>query len=185
MHRHPGSAVGPHDGQWHPGADASRPGEAGARHPGSGGGVAHPGQDDAAYQHYGPGGAGGPGEGQWHEGGGAVRPGDAAHRHPGAGDAHGDPHSRPGSDPHGRLSGTAPLATAEDDATGSSRPTDLDEAIAKASAGGPLEAGLPGAGGLDGPDAVGAGGGGGAPYPRAKQSENVKLVVQVPTLAIT
>ena len=198
VHRHPGTGIGPGEGQSHSGS-GNRPGDAFYRHPRSGqesqstgqpgsgtgrpsgdAGYPHgggPGQDDAVHQYSGPG--VGSDKGQWHSGGGA-RPGDASYRHPGAG-AGGDPSQRHSGtdrgDPHSRLSGTAPLATGED-LSGGSRPTDIDEAIARASAGGPL--GAPGGAGSDLPDAVKAGGGGGdRPYRRIRQAENVKPILQV------
>ena len=203
VHSNPGTGVGPDEGQWHSGTGAGRPGDAsqkysggGAGHPGSGSGypgsgvgspgsgTGHPdrgarrpgsghGQDDAAHQYSGPG--IGPDEGQWHSAGGA-RPGDASYRHPGAGrgDDPSQRHSGSGRpDPHSRL---APLATGED-MSSASRPTDIDEAIARASAGGPL--GLAGDIGSDRLDAAGVGGGGGLPYTRVRQAENVKMVMKV------
>ena len=193
VHRHPGTVVGSDEGQWRSGAGA-RPGDASYRRPGSGTGQeprstgqpsigtrrpdsgyppgGGPGQDDAVHQYSGPG--LGPDKGEWHSGGGA-RPGEASYRQPGAG-AGGDSGTDRG-DPHSRLSGTAPLATGED-LSGGSRPTDIDEAIARASAGGPL--GAAGGVGSDLPDAVGAGGGGGdRPYTRIRQAENVKPILQV------
>ncbi len=169
--RHPGAAVGPDDGEWHPGGDASRPGDASLRQPG--GGVAPGrGQDDAAHQHYGPGGVAAD-EGQWHAPGSHDHPGDPAHRHA--------PDRHPGeADPHSRLGGGAPLATGEDDLTGSSRPTDIDEAIARATAAGPLESGVAGPGF---PGAAGAGAD--RPYTRVRQSENVKQTMKVPLVALT
>ena len=197
IHRHPGTVVGPDEGQWLSGTGAS-PGDASYRRPGSGTGQeprstdqpgsgtgsgagyppgGSPGQDDSVHQYSGPG--LGPDKGQWHSGGGA-RLGEASYRQPGAGTG-GDPSQRHSGtdrgDPHSRLSGTAPLATGED-LSGGSRPTDIDEAIARASAGGPL--GAAGGAGSDLPDAIGAGGGGGdRPYTRIRQAENVKPILQV------
>ena len=214
VHRHPGTGIGPDEGQWHSGS-GTRPGDAFYRHPGSGTGHdaqgtgqpgsdtrqpgsgtgqpgsgtgrpssdagyppgGGPGQDDAVHQYSGPG--AGPDKGQWHSGVGA-RPGDASYRHPGVG-VGGDSFQRHSGtdrgDPHSRLSGTAPLATGED-LSGGSRPTDIDEAIARASAGGPL--GAAGGAGSELPDAVGAGGGGAdRPYTRIRQAENVKPILQV------